>query len=147
MIDFRNYKDLMESLKDEKVCREHMEEMRWGCNPICPYCGAAKPYRIRNGKAFRCKDKTCKRDFTVTIGTVFENSKIPLSTWIAATFVLTAHKKCISSHQLARDLGITQKSAWFLLHRLRYIADEEAPETLDKIVEVEKPISAAHSLI
>jgi transposase-like protein len=98
MIEFKNLKEMMASLKDEKA-REHMEEIRWGGNPICPHCGAAKPYRLKNGKTFRCKDKTCRKDFTVTVGTVFENSKIPLSTWIAATFVLTAHKKGISSQQ------------------------------------------------
>ena len=119
---------------------QHMEEMRWGGNPICPHCGAAKPYRLKDGKTFRCKDKTCKRDFTVTVGTVFENSKIPLSTWIAATFVLTAHKKGISSHQLARDLGITQKTAWFVLQRLRFIMDEDAPKEPDlkEVVEIDE---------
>lgn len=128
----------MTKLGDEKAARQHMEEMRWGGNPVCPHCGAANPYRLKDGKTFRCKDRTCKRDFTVTVGTVFENSKIALSTWIAATYILTAHKKGISSHQLARDLGITQKSAWFVLHRLRFIVDEDAPEPLDKVVEVDE---------
>ncbi len=140
MIEFKNLKDLMASLKDEAACRQHMEEMRWEGNPVCPHCSAANPYRLKDGKTFRCKDKTCKRDFTVTVGTVFENSKIPLSTWIAATYVLTAHKKGISSHQLGRDLGITQKTAWFVLQRLRFIMDEDAPTEPDlkNIVEIDK---------
>ena len=75
MIDFTNYKTLMASLKDEAVCRQHMEEMRWGGNPVCPHCGTAKPYRLKDGKTFRCKDKTCKRDFTVTAGTVLKIQK------------------------------------------------------------------------
>jgi hypothetical protein len=70
---------------------------------------------------------------------VFENSKIPLSAWMAATFVLTAYKKGISSHQLARDFGITQKTAWFVLHRLHYITEEEAPEPdLKEVVEIDE---------
>ena len=87
----------MAQLSDEDACRKHMEELRWGGNIKCPFCGSAKPYILSGGKKYRCKDKTCKRDFTVTVGTVFENTKIPLSTWIAATYVLTAHKKGISS--------------------------------------------------
>ena len=74
----------------------------------------------------------------MTVGTVFENSKIPLSTWIAATYVLTAHKKDISSHQLARDLGITQKTAWFVLQRLRFIMDEPTNEPFENVVEIDE---------
>lgn len=138
MIEFNNYKEIMSKLGDEAACRQHMEEMRWGGNPVCPFCGSGNPYKLKDGKTYRCKDKTCKKDFTVTVGTVFENSKIPLSTWIAATYVLTAHKKGISSHQLGRDLGITQKTAWFVLQRLRFIMDEPNPEPLDNIVEVDE---------
>lgn len=138
MIEFKNLKDLMSKLADEKACREHMEELRWGGNPICPFCNKDKPYKLGDGKTYRCKNKECKKDFTVTVKTVFENSKIPLSTWIAATYVLSAHKKGISSHQLARDLGITQKSAWFVLQRLRFIMCDPEPELSEGIVEVDE---------
>ena len=93
---------------------------------------------MKDGKTFRCRSKTCKKDFTVTVGTIFENSKVPLSTWIAATWILSAHKKGISSLQLARDLGVTQKTAWFVLHRLRAIMGEPQPEPLEHIVEVDE---------
>lgn len=137
-MEFKNLKELMTKLADEKACRDHMEQMRWGGNPTCPFCGAGKPYRIAGGKRFRCKDKTCKKTFSVTVGTVFENTKIPLSTWIAATYVLTAHKKGISSHQLARDLGVTQKTAWCVLQRLRHIMGDPESAPLDEIVEVDE---------
>ena len=137
-MEYKNLKELMASLKDEQACRKHMEELRWGGNITCPFCGAHKPYRLSDGKRFRCKDKTCKKDFTVTTKTVFESSKISLSTWIAATYVLSAHKKGISSHQLARDCGITQKTAWFVLQRLRFIMDEPEPEDLDNVVEIDE---------
>ena len=112
MLQFKNLMELMVQLSDEKVARQHMEDMRWGGEPFCPHCGSTKPYKLKDGKTYRCKDKTCKRDFTVTVGTVFENSKVKLSTWMAAIYLLTGHKKGISSLQLGRDLGITQKTAW-----------------------------------
>jgi len=138
MLEFKNYKELMSKLSDEKVCRDAMEQWRWNGNPVCPHCNGTKPYKLKDGKTYRCREKTCKRDFTVTVGTVFENSKIPLSTWIASIFVITAHKKGISSLQLSRDLGITQKSAWFVLHRIRFIMGDPEPEPLDNIVEIDE---------
>ncbi|HET6254804.1 MAG TPA: IS1595 family transposase [Puia sp.] len=134
----KNLKEVMAQLGDESECRAYMEEMRWNGNPICPHCGEHKPYKLADGKTYRCRAKTCKKDFTVTVGTVFENSKVRLSTWIAATYVLSAHKKGISSCQLARDLGITQKTAWFVLHRLRLIMGNPEPEKLNEIVEVDE---------
>ena len=128
----------MTHLKDESVCRAYMEEMRWGGKPVCPHCGGAKPYRLKDGKNFRCSDRTCKRDFSVTVGTVFENSKVKLSTWLAALYLLTGNKKGISSHQLARALGVTQKTGWFINHRLRLILSDAAPEPLENIVEVDE---------
>ncbi len=138
MFEFKNYKELMLHLKDESVCRKYMENMRWGDEPFCPHCNGTKPYKLKDGKTYRCREKTCRKDFTVTVGTVFENSKVPLSTWLAALFVLSAHKKGISSLQLSRDLGITQKTAWFVLHRLRHIMDENDPEPLENIVELDE---------
>src|SRR5258706_15158066 len=138
LLEFKNLKELMTKLADEKVCRAYVEQMRWGGNPVCPHCGETKPYRLKDGKAFRCRNKGCKKDFSITVGTIFENSKIALSTWLAAIYVLTGHKKGISSHQLARDLGVTQKTAWFLNHRIRLIMDIPDPEPLDNVVEVDE---------
>ena len=138
MLEFKNLKELMTKISDERVCQEHMEEMRWGGNPQCPFCQALKPYKLKDGKHYRCKNPECKKTFTVTVGTVFENSKVPLSVWIAAGYILTAHKKGISSCQLSRDLGITQKTAWFVLQRLRYAMGDTSPEPLQNIVEVDE---------
>lgn len=136
-MEFRNLKDLLSKLSDESVCRDYVEQMRWGGNPVCPHCGESKPYRLKDGKAFRCRAKTCKRDFSVTVGTIFENSKIPLSTWMGALYILTGHRKGISSLQLSRDLGVTQKTAWFMNHRIRFIMGEP-DEPLENIVEVDE---------
>lgn len=139
MQQFKNLREMMATYSDESVCRSYMEEMRWGGNPTCPFCGMNKPYRLKNGKSFRCRDKECKRDFSVTVGTVFESSKVKLSVWMAALYLCTAHKKGVSSLQLSRDLGITQKTAWFVLHRIRLIMGDDDPEIpLDNVVEVDE---------
>src|SRR5437868_2334594 len=111
MFQFKNLREMMIAYSDEQVCREYMENMRWNGNPVCPFCSSAKPYKLKDGKTYRCKNKDCRKDFTVTVGTIFENSKVKLSVWMAAMYLVTAHKKGISSLQLSRDLGITQKTA------------------------------------
>lgn len=138
LTQFKSLKDLMTQLGDESVCRAYMEQMRWSGKPVCPHCGHTKPYRLKDGKNFRCSARTCRKDFSVTVGTVFENSKVKLSTWLAALYLLTGHKKGISSHQLARDLGVTQKTAWFINHRLRVILGDNDPEPLTNTVEVDE---------
>lgn len=107
---------------DDQKAREYLEALRWPNGAVCPHCGTAKePYALK-GRATRpgvwkCSD--CREQFTVTVGTVFERSKIPLSKWLMATYLLCSSKKGISSHQLHRTLGITYKSAWFMTHRIR----------------------------
>ena len=78
-----------------------------------------KCYRIEDGKRFKCANKNCYKRFHVTVGTIFHASNIPLVKWFMGMYIISAHKKGISSYQLAKDLGVTQKSGWFMLHRLR----------------------------
>ncbi len=127
----------MTQLGDEKTCRAYMENMRWGASPFCPHCSSSKPYKLKDGKSYRCSNAGCRKDFTVTVGTIFENSKVKLSTWLAAIYILTGHKKGISSLQLSRFLGVTQKTAWFINHRVRLIMDLP-PEPLDEVVEIDE---------
>ena len=109
---------------DADKAREHLESLLWPNGPLCPHCGNADPDRIVKlaGKAHRpglyqCKE--CRDQFTVTVGTVFERSKIKLNTWLYATFLLNSSKKGMSAHQLHRMLGVTYKTAWFMCHRIR----------------------------
>lgn len=108
--------------RDDQKAREYLESLRWPDGPVCPHCGSVKaPYALQ-GKAHRpgvrkCAD--CREQFTVTVGTVFERSKIPLSKWLMATHLLCSSKKGMSSHQLHRTLGVTYKTAWFMTHRIR----------------------------
>lgn len=136
---FKNILDAAAYFNSEEVCREHLERIRWNGNPVCPYCATAStPYRLKNGRTFRCSDKDCKADFSVTVGTIFENSKLPLRKWFLAIHLATAHKKGISSLQLSRDLGITQKTAWFVLHRIREMLTEASPELLTGTIQIDE---------
>jgi transposase-like protein len=108
---------------DETKAREWLEARVWPHGPVCPHCGSTgHDVTALNGKAHRpgvYQCNGCRDQFTVTVKTVFERSKIPLSKWLAALFLLTSSKKGVSAHQLHRSLGISYKSAWFMMHRLR----------------------------
>ena len=122
MNNFKNLHDLLANLPDEISCRQYFEQYRWpDGKPICPYCGSGKAYRIEKGKRFKCGNPECYKKYSVLVGTIFEDSNIPLQKWFIALYMATNHKRGISSCQLARDLNITQKSAWFMLHRLRHL--------------------------
>lgn len=109
---------LLKRFPDESAARAYIEERRWHGKPICPYCGAN--HRIQQRKLnsyFRCP--SCKKDFTVRVGTIFERSHVPLDKWIFAMYLLVTASKGISSLQLSKEIGVTQKTAWFMLQRLR----------------------------
>jgi transposase-like protein len=90
---------------------------RWGSNELCPHCEHNKIYKFTDGRRFKCA--SCKKQFTVKTESIFADSNISLKDWLIAYYLLANHKKGISSHQLARDLGVTQKTAWFMLQRIR----------------------------
>jgi len=111
---------------DETAAREWLEARVWANGRVCPHCGNADQEKITKleGSAHRpgvyqCNESACRQQFTVTVNTVFERSKIPLTKWLAALFLMTASKKGISAHQVHRMLGISYKSSWFMMHRLR----------------------------
>jgi transposase-like protein len=109
---------------DENKAREHLEKLLWPEGPFCPHCGNADTTRITKleGKSTRpgvYKCNECEKPFSVTVGTVFERSHIPLNKWLYATHKLNSGKKGTSAHQLHRELGISYKSAWFMCHRIR----------------------------
>jgi transposase-like protein len=108
---------------DETKAREWLEARVWPNGPVCPHCGSTSDdVTALNGKAHRpglYQCAGCREQFTVTVKTVFERSKVPLSKWLAALFMMTASKKGVSAHQIHRSLGISYKTAWFLCHRLR----------------------------
>lgn len=109
---------LQKQFKDEKVCHQFLADKRWPDGRYCPYCGSLKSYAFSDKKTYKCAD--CRKKFTATIGTVFEGSHIPLQKWFMATYLVMSHKKGVSSVQIAKDVDVTQKSAWFMLQRIRY---------------------------
>lgn len=123
-----NLSDIAKCFADEQAAREKIEAMRWPNGPECPTCAQTDTvYRMQKladskkpGRPGLLRCRACKKQFTVTTGTVFEASHIPLSKWLHALYLLCASKKGMSAHQLHRMLGITYKSAWFMAHRLRY---------------------------
>ncbi len=115
---------LPEIFTNEDKARQHLEAQRWPSGPVCPHCGNINPARIRKleGKSTRpgvYKCNECRKPFSVTVGTVFERSKVPLHMWMYATHLMTSSKKGISAHQLMRMLGVTYPTAWFMAHRIR----------------------------
>ncbi|SRR5579883_2338689 len=113
---FASLIDFMGHYKDEETCRAFFEQMRFRNGDYCPHCGYMTIYRFGDGR-YRCAG--CKRDFTIKTGTVFGESKIPLRKWFIAIYLLTTCRKGISSVQLAKQVGVTQKTAWFMDHRIR----------------------------
>lgn len=122
---------LPERFTSEEAARKYLEALHWPEGPICPHCtmvDRASP--IKGGRKGLWFCNVCRKQFTITIGTVFERSKVPLNIWLYATHLLCSSKKGISSHQLSRMLGVTYKTAWFLAHRLREAMKEEGPAGL-----------------
>lgn len=112
---------LMEAFPDEESCVRHLERLRWPLGVICPNCGSSrKVYRVARGFTYKCSD--CRSQFSVRKNTIFEESRLPLRKWFAAAWLITSNRKGIASTQLAREIGVTQKTAWFMLGRLREVA-------------------------
>jgi len=116
---------LASEYSDKDKARELLESLRWPTGAICPHCKFNETYKIipKPGSSTRLglyKCAACRKQFTVTVGTIFEDSHIPISKWLMAIFILCSSKKAISSHQMHRMLGITYKTAWFMTHRIRH---------------------------
>ena len=145
MSEFKTLLQLQRRFYNERVCFDYLEEKRWSGKPECPHCGSQHHYRTKT----RLKDrglegyqdfycKACRKKYTTLTGTIFESSRIPLQTWFFAIYIATAHKKGISSLQLSRDVGVTQKTAWFILHRIRTMLGTNAAELLTGDVELDE---------
>lgn len=125
-----NLSGLAKYFSDENAARELLEQWRWPNGAACPHCGGADPYKLVARKPgaktrpglYKCR--ACRKQFTVTVKTVFEDSRIPLSKWLLALHLLASSKKGMSAHQLHRMLNISYKAAWFMAHRLRYAMAE-----------------------
>lgn len=141
-------KDKLKSFADmtEDEAREFLENLRWGGTPTCPHCNhgiahkltakAASKAPVRAG-VYACAK--CRKQFTVTVGTIFEDSKVPLRKWVMAFYLMNTSKKGISAHQIHRMLGVTYKTAWFMCHRIREsMRKSPVSDLLEGIVEADE---------
>lgn len=125
--NFKSIIDLLKAFPDEQSCIDHLERLRWNGVVVSPFDSTSTVYKCKNNK-YRCRNTG--KYFNVRTGTIFDNTKVPLQKWFMALYIFSSHKKGISSHQLAKDISVTQKTAWFLLHRLRYAFDHPSFKTM-----------------
>lgn len=117
-----------ERFQDPLAAAAYLESLRWPNGPVCPHCAESerKPYKLKSKTRILWKCAACRKQYTVTVGTIFEGSHIPLNKWLLAFHLLCSSKKGMSAHQLHRMLGVTYKSAWFMAHRIRYAMEQPA---------------------
>ena len=131
--------NLLEAVRyfsDLDVATEFVAKMRWPEGPVCPKCGGTEHSFITTRRLWKCK--ACKKQFSVKVGTIFEDSALGLDKWLPAVWLIANSKNGISSHELGRALGTTQKSAWFMLHRIRLAMQSRSFEMLSGTVEVDE---------
>jgi transposase-like protein len=132
-----NLISLIEDYGNETKCRERMEALKWPQGVKCPRCGSEKISRIKKRDQFDCDE--CRYQFSVTAGTIFHDSHLPLWKWFLAIYLMTESKKGMSANQLKRSLGISYKTAWYLCHRIRKAMEEATPgPKLNGTVEVDE---------
>lgn len=115
---------------DADKARQHLEAINWPEGPFCPHCGELENVTRLKGKSHRAgliQCNSCAKNFTVTVGTLFERSKVPLNKWLLATYLLSSSKKGMSAKQIERMLGVTYKTAWFMMHRIREAMKDDSP--------------------
>ena len=127
--------ELFEKFPNQEMARVYIEGRLWPNGPRCPVCGLGERVTARKDGFYRCNQ--CKEDFTVRTGTIFERSHVPLHKWLYAMYLLVTARKGISSMQLSKEIGITQKSAWFVLSRIREALGSDL-KTLRGIVECDE---------
>lgn len=120
MVEFKSLFDLLRAIPDEQSAIDHFTAIRWRNGAFCPLCGSTKVYHFSDKRTHKCGD--CRKRFSIKVGTIFQDTKIPLQKWLMAIWLITSHKKGVASTTLARDVDVTQKTAWFMLHRLRQAA-------------------------
>ena len=120
MADFNTLAELVDAIPDEDAAIAHFTAIRWKSGAFCPHCDCRKVYTCADKRTHKCA--ACGKRFSIKVGTIFEDTKVGLRKWLMAVWLLTSHKKGVASTTLARDIGVTQKTAWFMLHRLRHAA-------------------------
>lgn len=134
---------LLEAIRyfsDPDVCLEFVANLRWPNGAACPTCGSTEVRFLATRRTWECKSKHPKKQFSVRVGTIFEDSPIGLDKWLAAVWMIANDKNGISSYEVARGIGVTQKSAWFMLHRIRLAMQTGTFEKLSGEVEADETL-------
>ncbi len=135
-IEFNTILELIQAFPDEQTCIDHLESLRWpNSEVVSPFDSSSKVYKCANNR-YRCKNTG--KYFNVKTATLFDNTKVKLQKWFLAIWLATSHKKGISSIQLSKDIGVTQKTAWFMLHRIRNCFGFDNDNDLSNEVEVDE---------
>ena len=132
---------LIETVKhfaDPDVAVEFLAKIRWPKGPACPHCGSKKVCFLKTRRVFKCTTRPCRKQFSIKVGTIFEDSAVGLAKWLPAVWMIANCKNGISSWELHRALGVTQKTAWFMLHRVRLAMQSRTFEKLSGKVEVDE---------
>ncbi|MDR0499576.1 MAG: IS1595 family transposase [Holophagales bacterium] len=127
---------LMQRFPDEQSALSYLEPILWPKGPVCPYCGGKYTSTRKFGNQHRCNG--CRKDFTIRVGTIFHRSHVPLHKWLYAMYLIVTARKGISSLQLSKEIGVTQKTAWFLLARIRTACGNQTEKILSGIIEVDE---------
>lgn len=131
--------EAVRTFSDKDTSREYIENLRWPDGiPACPHCEHKGASFLSTRKIWKCKSPKCRRQFSVKVGTIFEDSPLGFDKWLPAIWLIANAKNGISSHELGRSLGVTQKTAWFMLHRIRLAMQTESFEKLNGTVEVDE---------
>lgn len=140
MKEFKSILTFQKHFDTEEKCRQYLEQQKWNGTPCCTHCGSVNVTRFKkDARRFQCNEKQCRKQFSVLTGTFAENTKIPLTKWFLAMYILNNHSKGISSLQLAQWLDVTQKTAWFLNHRIREMLNQTSDcNLLDGTVEIDE---------
>jgi transposase-like protein len=118
----QSLQQIIQHFNDEQVCIDAVAKMRWPKGVECPACSAKEPYWIKTQRRWKCR--VCRRQFSVKLSTIFEDSPIPLQKWLRTLWMLVNCRNGVSSYEISRDLGVSQKAGWFMLHRLRLVQKE-----------------------
>ena len=131
-----NLLEAIRSFADPEIATDFVAKLRWPDGPVCPRCGGVEYSYLRTRRIWKCK--ACKKQYSVKLGTIFEDSPLGLDKWLPAVWLIANSKNGISSHELARALGVTQKSAWFMLHRIRLAMQARTFDKLSGEVEADE---------
>ena len=139
MINFSKFNSILSLITyfhNEEICKRAITQSRWADGDVvCPYCGGHHCKTRKDGK-YRCSN--CGKNFSCLVGTIFENTKLPLIKWFIAMYLISSHKKGISSHQLAKDINVTQATAWYMLQKIRLLYPQMDSEAFEGTVECDE---------